>query len=389
MMTPRDEFFLRRALRIAMNGRGRVEPNPMVGCVIVNNDQVIGEGFHAHFGGAHAEPNALADVAHRGNSPRGATAYVTLEPCCHLNKKTPPCVPRLIEAGIARVAIGCVDPNADVNGKGIAMLRDAGVAVDIAADPLAAEFRQLIAPFIRSTQSPLPYITLKWAESANGLVGGPNRTPVRISGPAATRAVHELRTRSHGIGVGIGTVLSDQPALTARGVAIINQPARYIFDRRLRMPVTSKMLRHHETPIYVLCGPAAATAHPERVKALRKMFATVDPIEVPDDNSQAVLQAASFAGLCGKHLLIEPGPTIAKSFLSWADRLWVFRSNSELAAHQSAPRAASIPDYYLATGSIKLADDTLTEYFNIKSEAFFAPTPSADFMLLCDSIRVS
>src|SRR4029453_5681183 len=121
-----DEQFIRRAIRLAMNGRGRIEPNPMVGCVLVKDGRVIGEGYHAQFGGAHAEPTALAACA---ESPAGATAYVTLEPCCHLNKKTPPCVPRLIAAGIKRVVVGCIDPNPDVNGKGLAMLRDAGIEV--------------------------------------------------------------------------------------------------------------------------------------------------------------------------------------------------------------------------------------------------------------------
>src|SRR6478752_3754428 len=116
----------------------------MVGCVIVKDGRVIGEGFHARFGEAHAEPNALASCT---ESPRGATAYVTLEPCCHTNKKTPPCAPRLIEAGIARVVIGCLDPNPDVDGKGVAMLRAAGIEVNAAPPALAAEFLQLIAPF--------------------------------------------------------------------------------------------------------------------------------------------------------------------------------------------------------------------------------------------------
>src|SRR5438105_2910914 len=108
-----DAMYMRRAIRLAMNGRGRVEPNPMVGCVIVKNDGVIGEGYHQQFGGPHAEPNALASSV---ESPEDATAYVTLEPCCHTNKKTPPCAPRLIEAKVARVVIGCLDPNPEVNG---------------------------------------------------------------------------------------------------------------------------------------------------------------------------------------------------------------------------------------------------------------------------------
>src|SRR5215207_9043429 len=151
-----DEHFLRRAIRLAMNGRGGVEPNPMVGCVIVKDGRVVGEGIHAKYGQPHAEPTALASCI---ESPEGATAYVTLEPCCHTNKQTPPCAPRLIAAKIARVVIGCLDPNPDVNGRGVAMLRAAGIVVD---GPICeAECRQHLAAFTARTVYGRPYVTLK------------------------------------------------------------------------------------------------------------------------------------------------------------------------------------------------------------------------------------
>src|SRR3954453_3729783 len=152
-----DDDFMRRALPLAMNGRGRVEPNPMVGCVIVKNGRVIGEGYHAQFGGPHAEPTALANCA---ESPAGATAYVTLEPCCHTNKKTPPCVPALIEARLARVVSGSVDPNPDVNGQGLDQLRAAGIHVTQGV--LEESCKQLLAPFIARVVYDRPYVTLKW-----------------------------------------------------------------------------------------------------------------------------------------------------------------------------------------------------------------------------------
>ena len=214
MISVQDEIFLRRALRLAMNGRGRVEPNPMVGCVLVKDGQVIGEGWHTHFGGPHAEPAALANCAARGRSPAGATAFVTLEPCCHLNKKTPPCAPRLIQESIARVVIGCLDPNPDVNGKGAAMLRAAGIEIATAPVPLGDECEQLIAPFLAAQRWGRPYLTLKWAESADGFVAGPGGTPVQISSPQATLAVHRLRSRCDAVGVGVGTVSTDDPSLT-------------------------------------------------------------------------------------------------------------------------------------------------------------------------------
>ena len=151
-----DTQMMRRAVRLAMNGRGRVEPNPMVAAVLVKDGRVIGEGFHPHFGGPHAEPTALASCT---ESPEGATAYVTLEPCCHTNKKTPPCVPALIRAKIARVVCGCVDPNPSVNGQGLDQLRAAGIAVE--CNVLEDSAKQLLAPFLAKTVYDRPYVTLK------------------------------------------------------------------------------------------------------------------------------------------------------------------------------------------------------------------------------------
>src|SRR5437763_14164028 len=152
-MTERDVDFLRRAMRLSINGRGTTEPNPSVGCVIVKNDRMIGAGWSATFGGDHAEPRALASA---GNAA-GATAYVSLEPCCHTNKKTPPCVPRLIAAKIARVVVGCLDPNPAVNGNGLKILRAAGIQVD--GPFLEAEAKQLIAPFLARVNHQRPYVT--------------------------------------------------------------------------------------------------------------------------------------------------------------------------------------------------------------------------------------
>src|SRR4051812_14976122 len=206
-----DEQMMRRAIRLAMNGRGRVEPNPMVGAVIAKGDRVIGEGFHAQFGGPHAEPAALASAT---ESPQGATAYVTLEPCCHTNKKTPPCVPALIGAGIARVVCGCVDPNPDVNGKGLDQLRAAGVSVDV--NVLEDPAKQLLAPFIARTVYDRPYVTLKWAETADGKVAGLGGKRLQISNEQSSAIVHTLRARSDAIVVGVNTVIADDPLLTAR-----------------------------------------------------------------------------------------------------------------------------------------------------------------------------
>ena len=171
-----DQSMMQRAISVAMRGRGSVEPNPSVGCVIVKDGQVIGEGHTRPYGGSHAEPTALAACS---EPPVGATAYVTLEPCCHKEKKTPPCVPKLIEAKIGRVVLGCLDPNPQVNGQGIAQLRHAGI--EVVTGMQEADCKQLIAPFIATTQHHRPYITLKWAETADRKVDGAGGKPIQIS----------------------------------------------------------------------------------------------------------------------------------------------------------------------------------------------------------------
>lgn len=181
---------MRSAIALAMRGRGGVEPNPMVGCVIVRDGHVIGQGWHERFGGPHAEPAALASCT---RPVTGATIYVTLEPCCHTNKKTPPCVPRLIDARPARVVVGCADPNPQVSGRGIRQLRDAGIAVDVGI--LEPACRQLIAPFIALVTHHRPYVTLKWAQTADGKVAGPGGARLQVSNAASMKQVHELRAR--------------------------------------------------------------------------------------------------------------------------------------------------------------------------------------------------
>jgi diaminohydroxyphosphoribosylaminopyrimidine deaminase/5-amino-6-(5-phosphoribosylamino)uracil reductase len=380
-MNERDVTFLRRAFRLAMNGRGNVEPNPMVGCVIVKNDHVIGEGFHARFGEAHAEPNALASCS---ESPRGATAYVTLEPCCHTNKKTPPCAPRLIDAGVARVVLGCLDPNENVNGKGIAMMRAAGI--EVVGPVLEDEAKQLIASFIGRTKFHRPYITLKWAQSADGKVTGPGGSRTQISNDASSRLVHLLRSRSDAIVVGVNTAIVDDPMLTARIEAgDPRQSIRIVLDSKLRLPIESKLVQSaKEVPLELfLTRDGFAQAGPARVKQL--MAAGVGLTMIDEDGTGRIsipklLQHNLFAELT--HVLIEPGPTLAHSFFDTgaADRVWVIQSPNKIEAADalSAPR---IPRRYIKAGEVELDGDIVTEYLDPESDLFFAPVPSADLVL--------
>ncbi len=371
---------MRRAICLAMNGRGRVEPNPMVGCVLVKDGRVVGEGYHAEFGGPHAEPAALASCT---EDPEGATAYVTLEPCCHTNKKTPPCTPRLIAAKVARVVIGCLDPNPDVDGKGVAMLRAAGIQVHgpFFEDPA----KQLIAPFLASVRHGRPYVTLKWAQSADGKVAGRMGERVKITNAASDRVVHALRSRCDAIAVGTNTVLSDDPLLTARGVEPAKrQPIRVVLSNTLKIPAGSQLVRSaRDVPVVVYCSAGSAAANRAHVDALRAAGAEV--VSLPDHESHF-----SFSDVLTDlhrrnvtHLLVEPGPTLTRYFLSrgQADRVWVFRSTKAI-GESNGLAISTAPDVtYPSTGSVDLDGDTLTEYLNPGSDVFFAKEKSADFAL--------
>lgn len=359
-----------RALELAMSGRGEVEPNPMVGCVIAQDGQIIGEGYHQKYGGPHAERAALAAC---GRPPRGAVAYVTLEPCCHANKKTPPCVPALVEAGISEVVIGCTDPNPQVNGQGVGQLREAGVSARVGV--MEAMCRQLIAPFAARMVYRRPYVTMKWAQSADCKVAGPGGRRLQISNDRSMRVVHELRGRCDGIMVGSNTVLRDDPMLTARGVKEPRPPVRYVLDRKLKIPPESRLVKSAaQIPVVVACEEEML--HSPQAEELRTQGVQL----LQADSINQVLADAYDRRIT--HLLVEAGPGLAKVFFTggWADRLWVFRS-PESVGDPAAPAAAEIPGNFKATGTLDLDGDRLTEYLNPDSTVFFEAAASADLKL--------
>lgn len=377
--SPQIDFdFMQRAIRLAMQGRGSVEPNPMVGCVIINEARVIGQGYHQKYGQSHAEPNALAVCT---ESPEGATAYVTLEPCCHLGKQTPPCVPRLIEARVSRVVVACMDPNPQVAGKGIAQLRAAGIQVDYGI--CESEAKQLAAPFFirMAGERARPYITLKWAQTADGKIAGPEGARLQISNESSTRAVHQLRSRCDAILVGINTVIADDPSLTARDVPRTRPLHRLILDTHLRTPVTSKLAQSaRQIPVRIFCSELLV--HTEKANVLKASgieITGVSTIQPGLLGLEQMLRHLSPDRIT--HLLVEPGPTLATRFFQdgWVDRLWVNRSTKTV-DDPTAPTAATVPADYVQTGQIELAGDTLTEYLNPRSPVFFANVPSADFL---------
>lgn len=257
------EDVMRRALELARRGIGLVEPNPPVGAVLVDAGlQLLGEGWHERFGGPHAEIAALAQAGARA---RGATLFVTLEPCCHVGK-TPPCTEALIAAGIKKCFVAMRDPFPQVAGRGIERLREAGIEVEVGL--LGAEARRVAAPFCKLVETGLPYVHAKWAMTLDGRIASPTGASKWISNPASRAIVHRLRGRMDAIVVGIGTVLCDDPLLTARpaGPRIA---ARILFDSQARLPHDSQLASTADrVPVMVVTGPGASRERLDKLRAL-------------------------------------------------------------------------------------------------------------------------
>jgi len=317
-----DRTRMARALELAARGLGRVEPNPMVGAVVVRGDRVVAEGWHARFGGPHAEAVAL-DRA--GPDARGAALYVTMEPCCHAGK-TPPCTEAVIAAGVARVVAAMSDPFPAVAGRGLAALRAAGIDVQVGL--METEARRLNAPFIKRHTVGRPYVIAKWAQTLDGRLATAQGDSRWISCPESRRWVHALRSRMDAILIGAGTALRDDPLLTVRLDAgdtdYGRRPARIVLDGRLRLPATSRLAATAgDVPLVVVTHEGSDPARRRELEACR---ATV--IEMPCDAGGILL--AELLDELGRrdmtHLLVEGGPRVLSSFLraGLVDRLAVF-----------------------------------------------------------------
>ena len=242
------EDYMRRALKLARQGAGYTNPNPMVGCVVVKDGRIISEGYHEKYGEFHAERNALTRCV---EDPAGADLYVTLEPCCHYGK-TPPCTEIIIEKKIARVFVGSMDSNPLVAGKGVQILREAGIEVETGI--LAEECRKLNEVFYHYMETGLPFVAMKYAMSLDGKIACATGDSKWVTGEAARRHVHELRKQYMGIMVGIGTVLADDPMLNCR-VAEGADPVRIVCDSQLRIPMDSRLVQTaRQIPTIVACG---------------------------------------------------------------------------------------------------------------------------------------
>ena len=296
-----DAEHMRAALALARRGLGSTWPNPSVGCVLVRDGRVVGRGTTAPGGRPHAERVALERA---GGLARGATAYVTLEPCSH-HGRTPPCADALIQAGVVQVVVACVDPNPAVDGAGLARLRAAGVAVTTGV--LEAEAAALQAGFFTRIRHGRPLVTLKLATTLDGRIATRTGESQWITGPAARRAAHALRAAHDATLAGIGTVLADDPALTCRIPGFRRGPdLRIVLDTRARTPRSAQLVvTAHDTPTWLLHGPGADTSALDGTG--------VRLIEVPAGDIAAALAALGQAGLT--RLLVEGGAGVAGSLL--------------------------------------------------------------------------
>lgn len=353
LLDGKDEAFMQRALTLARETVTLASPNPQVGCVLVKENKIIGEGAHLYDHRDHAEIVALKQARERGIDVTGATAYVTLEPCSH-HGRTGPCADALVAARIARAVIATEDPNPQVSGQGIAKLCAAGIEVTLGI--LQQPARDLNDAFAHFIQHHRPFVTLKAALSVDGylapspLTRAPNQ-PHWLTGLAARAEVQRLRHASDAILTGIGTVLADDPALTDR----TNQPRRrpllrVILDSHLRTPLDSQLVRTANHDLLILTAP---TAPSEKIEALRKAGAEVEAI--PEENNQlslpAVLKALAERNILS--LLLEAGSHLNGAFLrqNLVDKAILFYSETELGS-ESLPFAQGIASPYLFQQSL-------------------------------------
>ncbi len=299
-----DRAWMRLALAEAEKGRGAVEPNPMVGAVVVRDGRLLGAGFHGRFGGPHAEVEALAAAGERA---RGATLYVTLEPCGH-HGKTPPCVDAILAAGIARVVVAHQDPFPKVAGRGLARLREAGLEVEVGM--LAEPAVELNAPFLKRVFTGLPYVIAKWAMTLDGKTAAEGGDSRWISSVESRALVHEVRGRMDAIVVGIETAIADDPQLTARPPGP-RAPVRVVLDGRARLPTTARLVATApETPTLVVVADAAPE---DRRRALRALGCEV--LALPGASRPAIVPLLEELGRRGMtNVLVEGGGFVLGAF---------------------------------------------------------------------------
>ncbi|MBZ0257383.1 bifunctional diaminohydroxyphosphoribosylaminopyrimidine deaminase/5-amino-6-(5-phosphoribosylamino)uracil reductase RibD [bacterium] len=313
-----DARLMRRALQLAHQGRYLAAPNPRVGCVIAQSSQdpsqplrIIGEGYHQQAGRPHAEREALANCS---EDPRGATLYVNLEPCCH-HGRTPPCTDAILEAGIARVVAATLDPFEEVRGKGVALLQEHGVEVTVGVLEEEARFENRF--FMHYHERGWPWTILKSAVSLDGKCATASGDSKWITSETARAHVQNSRAEVDAILAGIGTVLADEPSLTARPATLepetFHQPLRVVLDPNLEIPLSSKLIESREqSPVWVFCGKGVSSA---RMEALEQLDIRVTPVPLNESRLDLPSALDALAADTVQSLWIEGGPRIHTAFL--------------------------------------------------------------------------
>jgi diaminohydroxyphosphoribosylaminopyrimidine deaminase/5-amino-6-(5-phosphoribosylamino)uracil reductase len=350
------KFYMQRAISLATQGQGLVHPNPLVGAVIVKDDQIIGEGFHQVYGGPHAEIVALTQAT---RDVTGATMYVTLEPCSH-HGKTPPCVNAIIDSGIAEVFIAMQDPNPLVYGKGILALKEAGIHVQTGI--LKKQAKELNERFIHFIKTKRPFVIVKSAISANQKItsaSGP-----WVTSEASRTRVHELRAATTAVMVSVATVLADDPMLNVRHVTTSKQPVRIILDSLGRTPIQAKLVQTASqipTIIYVKQGVDAGWK-----ASVETMQVEVVEIETPEERLPLSLVFAHLGLRLIDEVLIEPGSRLLQTLISekWINRWIVFQSDVVEPEDQISllPYVYDIAKHYNLQHKESIGNDTCSTY---------------------------
>ncbi|WP_315919734.1 bifunctional diaminohydroxyphosphoribosylaminopyrimidine deaminase/5-amino-6-(5-phosphoribosylamino)uracil reductase RibD [Mesorhizobium sp. SP-1A] len=358
-----DRRFMAAALRLSRKNLGRTATNPSVGTVLVRDDgagpMIVGSGVTAVGGRPHAEAEALAEA---GELARGATAYVTLEPCAH-HGRTPPCANALVNAGIARVVGAASDPDPRVSGKGYAILRAAGI--EVAEKVLAVEAAEQMAGYMNRSLRKRPEVILKLALSADGYLGRKGGGQVSVTGEIARREVHLMRAEADAILIGIGTALEDDPALTVRLPGLENRsPARIVLDRRIRLPETSKLVAGTDrVPLYVA---AAEDADPQRRAVLERAGVQFIGTDTADGRIALPELMEDLAARGMASVLVEGGAEVAKGFLAddLVDRIVLFRGTEEIGEGGivSPLDENGIPAAFRELRQMRFGDDTYREW---------------------------
>lgn len=351
-----DEFYMKRALELALKGTGKTSPNPLVGAVIVKNGKIIGEGYHEYFGGSHAEVNAINNAS---EDVEGATIYVTLEPCSHYGK-TPPCADLLVRKKLSRVVIAMIDPNPKVAGKGVEILKNNGI--EVVTGILESESKNINEIFIKYIQEKRPFCILKTAMTMDGKIATRTGESMWITNEKSRYYVHELRNKVSGIMVGINTVIKDNPSLTTRLKVGGTDAVRIIVDSALRIPLDSKILTVNSSKKTIIA--TTEKADKDKLKLLSEMM-NVQVVNIPLKNSKVdLVYLFDWLGRNGiDSLLVEGGSTLNFSILkeNLADKVISFIAPKILGGDESKTPVGG-------EGFEKLKDAVLLD--NIKIRVF-------------------